>query len=291
MTPAQIHNHLTTLTANAAKALEAVPVNPSTIDDKGKTKGKGKGKEDKGKTDKGKDKGKGKGKEKSKPDANTALTAGNLAAASGTGTHNAGQMPGGSQAGSVHSGNTARSTATAGGTRVAARTPPTWYRCHVCQSPKHYRNECPQEADIRKDRASGGTQPSIGGGAAVGAKKPLDKTWAATQLCHKNATCSGRTSWCAFMHTCDSASHSDNDDDSNYARVLEISKDLDVIMREISDEKLGIKIAYEISPQEAQHSDSGLSLPCGPRSFESLLDLGEILSYKFRSFTFSANFC
>ena len=251
MTPAQIHNHLTTLTANAAKALEAIPANPAYVDAKGKDKGKGKGKTDKGKTDKGTDKGKGKGKDKSKPEpgANSALTAGNLSgladASGGPGTHRPGSTPGGS----VHSGNSARSSATAGGTRVAAKTPPSWYRCHVCQSPKHYRNECPKEAAIRLERSSGGAVQPSGGAAAGGGKKVLDKVWAATQPCHKGATCPGKDLWCAFQHPCDLASLHDG----NFDRCLEISKDLDVIMREIDDEKLGIKIAYEIRPQEAQH--------------------------------------
>ena len=53
MTPAQIHNHLTTLTRDAALALEAVSANPLVPG--GSTKGGGKGKD------------KGKGKDEQKP--------------------------------------------------------------------------------------------------------------------------------------------------------------------------------------------------------------------------------
>ena len=149
MTPAQIHNHLSTLCANAAKALESVPATPTTVDDKGgKAKGKGKGKDgDKGKSNgKDKDKDKDKGKTKAKTDSTAPLTTGNLAKAAGTA--GAGNTPatGRSPAGSVHSVNSAKSGATAGGTRTEPRKPPDWYRCHTCQSPKHYRSECPQTA-------------------------------------------------------------------------------------------------------------------------------------------------
>ena len=181
----------------------------------------------------------------------------------------------------MHSGNSARSTATVGGTRVAPKVPPDWYKCHVCQSNKHYRNECPKEASVRAERqAAGATRPGVsrpppGDGVSSSGKKILDEVWPATQPCHKGAACPGKDSWCAFAHPpCDLASLMNDD---NLDRCLEISRDLDVIMREIEQEKLGIKIAYEICPQEAQHDSllqSGLSSPSGLSSLHSPLQSG-----------------
>ena len=85
MNPSQIHNYLTTLTANAAKQLaETVPAAAFTPGGaKGKDKGKGKG---------GKDADAGKTNNKM-----PSLTAGNLKAAGGGGTAPGGNTPAASE--------------------------------------------------------------------------------------------------------------------------------------------------------------------------------------------------
>ena len=120
MTPTQVLSHLKQLTSNAEKALTAAP---GFAPPKGGAKGKGKGKE---KSDDATSAGKASG--------SASLTGANLAKSGLSNTQKKKDTPAPSSAG----GSTAKSGRTAGGTRTEPAVPNPPYKCHVCQSPKHF---------------------------------------------------------------------------------------------------------------------------------------------------------
>ena len=117
MTPTQVLSHLKQLTSNAEKALTAAP---------GFVKGaKGKGKGAGGKPVDG--------TVPAKASGSASLTAQNLQTA-GLSTTGKKDTPVPSSVG----GSTAKSGRTAGGTRTEPAVPRPPYKCHLCQSPKHF---------------------------------------------------------------------------------------------------------------------------------------------------------